>query len=175
MEVLQKLLQQPTQPSIGSGSLAQKGNYLTALNVRKENLSHHWIVDSGASDHMTGNRKLFHVFQPCSGNYTVRITDGSLSKVTGIGSIKISGQITLNSVLLVPNLDCNLLSISKFTKEQNSVAKFLPNCCVFQDSVSGMTIGSAKVCLGLYILEANYNQGRQNLAPPQIECVSFKS
>ena len=58
------------------------------------------------------------------------MADGSLSKVTGTSSI-VSKDLTLDSILLVPNLDCNLLSISKLTYEKNYVTKFFPNHCVF--------------------------------------------
>ncbi|RVW27735.1 Retrovirus-related Pol polyprotein from transposon RE2 [Vitis vinifera] len=37
--------------------------------------------------------------------HKVRIADGSLSKVAGTGSVVLSRDLTLNSVLLVPNLD----------------------------------------------------------------------
>ena len=58
-------------------------------------------------------------------------------------------SITLNPVLHVPNLSCNLLSISQLTKKSNCSAKFLSSHCVFQDLSSGKTIGSAKECEGL--------------------------
>ncbi|KAJ9675808.1 hypothetical protein PVL29_024651 [Vitis rotundifolia] len=84
------------------------------------------------------------------GNLKVKITDGTLSPVAGKGSIRISKSITLNPVLPVPNLSCNLLSISQLTKSSNSLAKFLPSHCVFQDLSSRKTIGSAKTREGLY-------------------------
>ena len=81
-----------------------------------------------------------------------------LSRVTGTGFVVISKNLTLNSVLLVPNLDCNLLSISKHTQELNCVTKFFPNLCEFQDLNSGKTIGNAKICSGLHILKARNNK-----------------
>nr|KYP58512.1 hypothetical protein KK1_013922 [Cajanus cajan] len=60
---------------------------------------------------MTGDLTVFKSYSPCLNNYTVRIADGTLSKVMGKGSVIISQNITLNSVLYVPKLDCNLLSI----------------------------------------------------------------
>ena len=109
-----------------------------------------WIVDSGAFDHITGDATIFQNYTPCSKDYTVHIADGSLSKVVGTGFVPISKDLTLDSVLLVPNLDCNLLSISKLTQEKNCVTKFFPNHCVFQDLNSKKTIDNDEVCSGLY-------------------------
>ena len=104
---------------------------------------------------MTGDITVFHKYTPCLDNTTVRIADGTLSKAVGIGSVIISNDIVLKSVLFVPNLDCNLLSISKITRDLNCVTKFLPNVCVFQVSSSERTIGNARLCAGLYLLRAN--------------------
>ena len=71
-----------------------------------------WIVDSGASDHMTGNLRLFTTYRPCTTPLTVC---GSLSNVVGIGTIKFSDSFILSSKLYVPSLHCNLLSVSKLT------------------------------------------------------------
>ena len=112
--------QNPAHSTIGTSSLAHKGNYLSALSVNSEKTGP-WIVDSGASDHMMGDTTLFHNCSLSRDNFTVKITDGSLSKVAGTGSITISEDLTLNSILHVPNLDCNLLSVRKFTQEHNYV------------------------------------------------------
>lgn len=53
----------------------------------------------------------------------------------------------------MPKLDCNLLSISKLTKDLRRVTKFLPNLCEFYILESGKTIGNAIECGGLYYLQ----------------------
>ena len=68
---------------------------------------------------MTGNVDLLHNYNLCSENFIVRIADGSMSKVVGIGSICLTKDLILKSVLLVPNIICNLLSISKLSKDLN--------------------------------------------------------
>ena len=87
---------------IGTSSVAQKGNFQSAFNGKMEKTSP-WIIDLGASDHMTGDPNLFNQYSPCTGNFSVRIADGSLSKIADTGSVFISKDLTLNSVLLVPN------------------------------------------------------------------------
>ncbi|RVW80333.1 Leucine-rich repeat receptor protein kinase MSL1 [Vitis vinifera] len=170
MEMLQKLLspllsvQSQTGSSsnqvIGSGTLAHKGNFLSAFTAGKKRKKP-WIVDSGASDHMTGDATIFDTYSSCPNNLTVRIADGSLSKVVGTGSVVLSRDLTLNSVLLVPNLDCNLLSISKLTKEKRCITNFSSTHCEFQDLDSGKTIGNAKECSGLYILKERHDPQEQ--------------
>ena len=62
---------------------------------------------------------LFSTYSPCVGNLKVKIAEGTLSLVVGKRSICISESITLNPILPVPNLSCNLLSISQLTKQSN--------------------------------------------------------
>ena len=69
---------------------------------------------------------IYSTYSPCSENFTVRIADGTMSKVVGIGSIVITEDLALKSVLLIPNLTDNLLSISKITHDLNCVPNFYP-------------------------------------------------
>lgn len=129
LELLQKIFgqSQSIQPTvIASGSVVHKGNFISVLNTKREQ-SYMWIVDSRVSDHMIGDIKQLTKFNPCYENWIVRITDGSLSRAVGTGSIVLSKDLTLNCVLLVPNLDCNLLSVSKITRDLNCVAKICVN------------------------------------------------
>ncbi|KAI5415548.1 hypothetical protein KIW84_040826 [Lathyrus oleraceus] len=59
LDILYKLLESPNP----SYSIATKGNF-AFLSVSP---SHTWIVDSGASDHMTGESTLFSSYSPCAG------------------------------------------------------------------------------------------------------------
>ncbi|RVW96881.1 Retrovirus-related Pol polyprotein from transposon RE2 [Vitis vinifera] len=126
MEMLQKLLSQ-----VGSGSTT--GIAFTANRGGMKS----WIVDTGASDHMTGDAAILQNYKPSNGHSSVHIADGSKSKIAGTGSIKLTKDLYLDSVLHVPNLDCNLLSISKLARDLQCVTKFYPNSCVF----SGLEIG----------------------------------
>ncbi|RVW82959.1 Retrovirus-related Pol polyprotein from transposon RE2 [Vitis vinifera] len=141
MKMLQKLLSQ-----VGSGSTTG-----IAFTANRGGMKP-WIVDIGASDHMTGDAAILQSYKPSNGHSSVHIADGSKSKIVGTGSIKLTKDLYLDSVLHVPNLDCNLLSISKLARDLQCVTKFYPNSCVFQDLKSGKMIGSAELCSGLYLL-----------------------
>ncbi|RVX03686.1 putative mitochondrial protein [Vitis vinifera] len=80
-----KLLQKFSSTTLSSGSLAKKGTFLTALSTMSQTIP--WIVDSGASDHMTDAHHLFSTYSPCAGNLKVKIADGTLSPVAGKGDL----------------------------------------------------------------------------------------
>ena len=69
--------------------IAYKGKLSKAFKVSR-GLSSPWIIDSGASDHMTGDASIFHEYNLCNENYTIKIADGSLSKVEGIGLVRVT-------------------------------------------------------------------------------------
>ncbi|KAA0054530.1 Beta-galactosidase [Cucumis melo var. makuwa] len=87
-----------------------------------------WILDSGATDHLT-------------------------APIAGKGQIVPFDGFALQNVLHVPKLSYNLLSISKITCELHCKAIFLPESVYFQDMSSGRTIGTARHSRRLYILD----------------------
>ena len=116
LEHLYKLFQSPKLSLTPSCSLVHKGNPLvTAFDGVVPNSIHSKIIDSGTTDHRTGCSKKLASYSPHASNKKVKLANGSLSEITGIGTIKLTSSITLHDVLHVPNLYCNLLSISKFT------------------------------------------------------------
>lgn len=74
----------------------------------------------------------------------------SLAKVSGTGIVKLSQGLILRDVLLVPQLRCNILSISKLVKNLNRATHFNIDGCYFQYVESGKRIGSARICAGLW-------------------------
>ena len=66
-----------------------------------------WILDSGATDHMTPVCQFFVSFTPCINIKRVQTADGTILRVAGIGSINIKPLGTLHYVLHVPRLLVN--------------------------------------------------------------------
>ena len=110
---------------------------------------------------MTGKKSLLEVYNPYKGNLTVKIADGSFSKVEGVGSVYLIDKLVLKIVLYVPKLACNILSVSKLVKDLNCIAKFTSDLCEFQILDSEKMIGSARLSSGLYQLKANGSPTRQ--------------
>jgi hypothetical protein len=74
----------------------------------------HWVLDSGCTQHMTENGRIFTSIDN-EGSECDKITfgDDSKGKVKGLGKIVISNDLSISNVLLVESLSYNLLSIAQ--------------------------------------------------------------
>ena len=153
MEHLLALLKSNSVPGIPSVSMIHTGIELYALSCRFKSTP--WIINSGASDHMTNSSYIFESYSPCAGNNKVRIADGNFSHIAEKGLIKIYGEIDLIYVLHVPKLACSLFSVSKLSKDSNCCVIFYESHYVFEDRSLGEMIGSARMINGLYYFEGN--------------------
>ncbi|KAH9726800.1 hypothetical protein KPL70_008430 [Citrus sinensis] len=68
-----------------------------------------WIIDTGASEHMTRDSSQLKSVLPSSQS-VISTANGSTSSIIGEGSITLSNTLTLDTVLVVPSLEYNLLS-----------------------------------------------------------------
>jgi hypothetical protein len=85
--------------------------------VIDKGLENKWLMDSGCSRHMTGNKKWFSNLTPLSHKEYVTFGDDKKGKVHGIGIIKVNDYFTLNNVSLVVKLRYNLLSVSQLVDD----------------------------------------------------------
>jgi hypothetical protein len=72
-----------------------------------------WLMDSGCSRHMTGNKKWFSSLTLLSHKEYVTFGDDKKGKVLGTDIIKVNNYFTMNDVAPVDRLIYNLLSISQ--------------------------------------------------------------
>ena len=128
----------------------QPGTAASASANSVSNPSASWIIDSGATDHMTGKQEGFLSLCPLDGK--IKLADGSLSNIVGQGTFSIPSSFTLPSVLHAPAFPTNLLSVSSLTKTLNCSITFFPSHCVFQDLSTRKTIGGGHEENGLYLL-----------------------
>jgi hypothetical protein len=154
VEALHRLMSRLDTPTTAASSSVLIDNLATALNASATPPNDPWVIDSGASDHMTGISPLFSSYNPCSGKDKVRIADGSLLLVLGKWSVSIIPSMTLAFVFHVPNLAANLLSIARITIELNCCVIFYSYYCFFQDLAMGKMIGSGSLNDGLYYLDS---------------------
>ena len=64
-------------------------------------------------------------------------------------------------MLHVPNLSCNLLSVSKISNDCNCWVVFSQDHCEFQDQSSGKKIGNASEDGGLYYFDEDTDESKQ--------------
>ena len=102
---------------------------------------------------MTGNLNLLWDIQPYPKNLGVRIADGTLAPIQGVGKVKVIPSMTLFPVLFVPKLNCNLISVSQLTRDLKCEVVLCDGMCEFQDSNLGKMIGRADLVEGLYVLK----------------------
>jgi hypothetical protein len=77
-----------------------------------------WCLDTGASNHMTGDMALFSELNLSVGG-TVRFGDGATVSIAGRGNVLLelqSGQKVLTSVYYVPKLERNIISFGQLTE-----------------------------------------------------------
>ncbi|KAI4323956.1 hypothetical protein L6164_023527 [Bauhinia variegata] len=82
-----------------------------------------WIIDSGAIDHMVFDSRQITNIGPSS-QKSISIANGNETPITEEGSLSLANNLNLDSVLLVPSLSYNLLSVSQLTKTLSCVAIF---------------------------------------------------
>lgn len=92
--------------------------------------SHIWIIDSGASLHMTNNSS--QLVNISTDGLRVTLANGETAAAMGKGSLRVSPQtgipVTLEEVLYVPSLADNLLSVRAVTRHGGSV-EFIGDAC----------------------------------------------
>ena len=98
-----------------------------------------WIMDSGATKHMTSHRLAFDIYEVLTSR-SVHLGDYSILEAIGIGSIVVEvmvrdkiNKIRINECLHVPKLHANLLSVSKLVSSGLKV-QFNINECIIRAS-----------------------------------------
>ena len=92
-----------------------------------------WILDLGASNHITINLGNLSLHYPYSGHDDVLISGGNMLSISHIGSLTLptfSNSFTLDNVIYVPAMKNNLISISQLCSTNHVYVTLLPN--VFQ-------------------------------------------
>ena len=108
--------------SASVASVAQTGNASACLTHTSS--FGPWILDSGASDHISGNKDLFYSITTTSTLPTVTLANGSQTMAKGFGFAHPLPSLPLHSVLYAPECPFNLISISKITRTLNCSITF---------------------------------------------------
>jgi len=89
-----------------------------------------WVIDSGASDHISGNTSLFSTISFQEKSHFITLANGSKTSSKGVGQAILSPSLNLKFVLFISNCPFNLISLSQLTK--------IVNCSVTFDNKSSV-------------------------------------
>ena len=125
-----------------------------------------WILDSGATDHITPYLTSFRSYKETVGpDNFITTTNGYRAKVKHIGSVKLTPNIILHDVLHVPELHFNLISINKLFSSLGCQILFSPSSCFIQVPSRSKPMLLGKHKNGLYHVEPTLmkdNEGTSN-------------
>lgn len=131
-----------------------------ACSVNNNRETTAFIVDSGATCHMTNNSELLSDVTNVTPPEEVILGDGRAVSVSARGNLLIDVKIgsslrklKLHGVLLVPQLSYNLVSIAKAT-EAGITTTFYKDNCVFSDE-NGNIVAEAQKIFDLYYLKTS--------------------
>lgn len=109
------------------------------------NFHNTWILDTGATDHITYDPKMLAHVVKAVNQLPVKVPTGQSAHVEGIGTAVLTEDLHLKKDLYIPDFHCNLLSISKLlTQYHNYCVILVGKICLIQDFISRKTIGVAE-------------------------------
>ncbi|GAA0176288.1 transmembrane signal receptor [Lithospermum erythrorhizon] len=118
-------------------------------------ISHTWILDSVATDHICPHLSMFTSYQSLSNLTYITIPNGTQISIKHIGTIFISPLLCLKNVLHISLFTYNLLSISKLTHDMQASVSFTHQLCLLHGLSQKAPLVLGKGSRGLYILDAH--------------------
>ena len=128
---------------------ATEQNYdVFSMVAREQTSTYHqehseWLIDSGATSHMTSNRSYFSDLQPVSIN--ISVADDRTVTAAGIGTVILTvknqqtrnktSKIALERTLYVPSLGANLLAVSPMVSNGATVTFTEQGCVVKKGNI----------------------------------------
>ena len=89
--------------------------------------SPHWIIDSGATDHISSSPKLFLHEDKNISLPPVLLPSGEKANIVAKGYLPLNSVYYLRDVLFVPTFKVNLMSVSRLTRDLNCSMTFFPH------------------------------------------------
>lgn len=108
---------------------------MSYVDMQHSNQHEMWFLDSGCSNHMSGDIKWFSELDQ-SFKHSVKLGNDSRLEVVGKGNVrmKVNEQVVvITEVFFVPDLKSNLLSIGQL-QEKNLTILIKAGCCIYHEN-----------------------------------------
>ena len=161
----QKQLKGKTHSMEDEDAEAPSGGFINFAYIDEGNYAHasispqisrlNWILDSGASRHVTGTSSEFmsYTLYPPTHNETIQTADGTPQPIKGVGTVQCTPSILLSSVLHVPAFPVNLVSLSALVDQLDCRVILDRENCMIQERQTGRRLGSATRRSGLWYMD----------------------
>ena len=139
---------------IKPGAAVHTSGTVSIVAASQNFASQSWILDSGASFHVTSDKSKLVACKPVTNATSVHTADGTSCHVTHQGSLH-SPYFYIPDVSCVPQLSMNLLSVGQIA-DMNCFVGFDDSSCFIQDRQSGSVIGTGhrrRDSSNLYVLD----------------------
>lgn len=113
-----------------------------------------WIIDFGATQHMTYNKSLLFDIKPLLILYLVNLSNGYKVKVTCTSSLNFL-SFTLHNVLYLPSFHYNLIYVYKLISQLDCIVTFTKHSCLLHAPLMKRTVEVGSLVDGLYKLQTS--------------------
>uniref|UniRef100_A0A2N9H9U6 Retrovirus-related Pol polyprotein from transposon TNT 1-94-like beta-barrel domain-containing protein n=1 Tax=Fagus sylvatica TaxID=28930 RepID=A0A2N9H9U6_FAGSY len=128
---------------------------LAALHINSPTAGE-WLPDTGATAHITDDPGILSDLKPYVGSDSVMVGNGHQLPITHTGNAHIfptDSSLSLNNVLVVPDIKKNLLSVSQLTCDYPCYFLFDNHGFVIKDLRTHQVLASGSKEDGLYVLQ----------------------
>ncbi|KAH0762701.1 hypothetical protein KY290_018774 [Solanum tuberosum] len=147
---LVNISQTETAPSdVHANSAGKNFSVSYPISIR----STHWILDSGASEHLSSDSSLFINLKPLHSSVYVNLPDSTKVQATHIGSVALFPDLIVHKALYIPSFRINLLSIHKLCVQLQCLIIFSSTNCFLQGPSMKRPLALGDVKEGLYQLQ----------------------
>jgi transposase InsO family protein len=136
-------------------NLAQTEEAISSQAPALNGTCSNWILDSGASAHVTGKWSEFASYTPHPPMHkeTIQTADGTYQPVKGVGTVKCTPSITLSSVLYAPSFPVSLVSMSSLVDDIDCRIIADRYNCIIEERKTGRRLGIGVRHKGLWYLD----------------------
>ncbi|GJT68068.1 ribonuclease H-like domain-containing protein [Tanacetum coccineum] len=119
-------------------------------------------------------KNMFNVVDISNLKLTVGHPNGTMAKNFAIGSLRLTNNVVLFDVLVVPEYNISLLSVNKMNKDSKYFVGFPESKCYIHDLKLGKIVGTGSEYDGLYMFDCDDN-GKNSLGLCNLGIVCYVS